>query len=198
MDKEKKIVGIYPSLEAMMDAEDKERTIWARFRDFLEMDVWDPITIFCRNVKWYFRNKRTFRRTLWNWRPWDYAFQMELFAYGLEQLADAIDHGYEVRESAEPKVAAIKQLVNELRRDYEDEVLEKWPMPDNNTQWIRYDDGTCSSKGKELTKEQEAEYALWRNNYDTEYCKVKDEHYNTIISLLKGTGGNTGLESWYD
>lgn len=198
MGREKKVVGIYPSYEAMLDAEEKNRTIWENTRDFIEMDVWDPIDTFCQNLKWYFRNKRTFRKTLWNWRPWDYNYQMELFAYGLEQLADAIDHGHEVRESAEPKVVAIKQLVNELRRDYEDEVSEKWPMPHREMQWIRYDDGTCMSKGKELTKEQEAEYALWRRHYDAEYDRVKNEHYDTIVSLLKGTGGNTDLESWYD
>ena len=66
----KKIIGIYPSWEAMWEEEDKNASIFRKIVDFFEYRIFYPLQTKWYNIRWYFRNRRTFRKVLWEWRPW--------------------------------------------------------------------------------------------------------------------------------
>ena len=124
-------------------------------------------------------------------------YQTDLFAIGLEQLADAIENGHEVRESAEKKVQDIRQLTAELRRDYEDEVHERHEFLHHNLQLIKYEDGTCQIKFEEETAEHKAEYQAYREAYEQNLNREREKHYATINELIRGRA-SSGIESWWD
>ena len=197
MIKDKKIIGIYPSWEAMWKEEDKKASVFRKIADFFEYRIFDPLQTKWYNIRWYFRNRRTFRKVLWEWRPWGADYQTDLFAFGLEQLADAIENGHEVRESAKKKVQDIRQLAAELRRDYEDEVHERHEFPHHNLQLIKFEDGTCQIKFEEETEEQKAEYQAYREAYEQDLNREREKHYATINELIRGKA-SSGIDSWWD
>lgn len=109
------------------------------------------------NVKWYIKNLGTFQEMIWEWRPWDYQFQIDLFIFGMEHLRDAIVNGNEVRETANKKIAAIDELIKELQRDVDDEA------------WKAF-------KANNLTYEEKNEL----------YRKLRDEKFARVFRILKG------------
>ena len=58
--------------------------LWQRFRR-IGTDVVD----FPRNLMWFFRNLRRYRKSLWRFRTWDWACNYTLF---VETLKDTRDH----------------------------------------------------------------------------------------------------------
>ena len=145
------------------------------------------------NVKHYLHNLRVFQKQLWTYRPYDYVFQEELFAFGLGQLKQAIINGNEERTSANKKIAAIDELIFQLNRNVEEEV----PLKRKVT-------------AKEFAK------------YKEEVKFRKEERFNRIVRILKGQDSSefdrvtrsdddpygykswveifdgTGFENWWD
>ena len=54
---------------------------------------------------WYFRKE------IWNFRGWDYSFQLRLWRKSLVPLRDCLINGYEVHVPRMAKVAAIQEAI---------------------------------------------------------------------------------------
>lgn len=55
---------------------------------------------------WYFRKE------IWNYRSWDYSYQLSLWRKSLIPLRDSLINGYEVRDPRMKKVAAIQEAID--------------------------------------------------------------------------------------
>ena len=78
------------------------------------------------NTKWYLSNLRTFRPILKEWRSYSYTYQVDLFKFGIKQLAEAKEYyGNEVPESRHKRIEAMNALIKEIERDYEQDLRDR-------------------------------------------------------------------------
>ena len=72
-----------------------------------------------------FHNFWYFRKEIWNFRDWDYTFQLRLWRKSLVPLRDCILTGVEVPEHRMKKVVAIQEAITLLDRILDDVYLEE-------------------------------------------------------------------------
>lgn len=134
------------------------------------------------NMRWYFSNLRRFQPILKTWRSYDYHFQVDLFKFGIEQLIKAQkQYGNERSEDAEKRIGAMKALIAEIDRDYEEEVRER----------LNYD----YRRGGRVTEYADGSVCFHNDDEESnnEYHKLSEEiakerklHYQKIFDLIIG------------
>lgn len=88
---------------------------------------------FWYELKWFFRNIKRFIPVIWEYRPWEYSYALQLFIFGLKDISKSIENGPEVRYSANKKIAQISRLIELLEHYYElDPRVDYFPMTDEN------------------------------------------------------------------
>lgn len=157
-----------------------------RVRDFFVYGIGWTARDEWYKMKWFLRNFRKFLRLAKTWRPWDYRYQVDLFKFGLTELADYIDkRGNEEDVSRTKKVAAITKLIAELDRDYEHEVYEKYHRHEqfgkDVKKIVEYEDGSVSFSFNEDEETKKRD-----NAYKNAVVKARKEHYKTIFDLILG------------
>ncbi len=135
-----------------------------------------------RNMKWYFHNLKTFQPILKTWRSYDYHYQVDLFKFGIEQLIKAKEYyGNECAEDAEKRIGAMRALIAEIDRDYEEEVRER----------LNYD----YRRGGRVTEYADGSVCFHHDDEESnnEYHKLFEEiakerklHYQKIFDLIIG------------
>jgi len=162
------------------------------------------VRVFIRGLYnfWYFRKE------IWNFRPWDYSFQLRLWRKSLIPLRNTILNGYEVRDPRMSKVRAIQEAI-----DLIDDILED--------DYISVAEGVLDIKFLETTDATEAKKVidlsieladkdwkrLWRifeGQNHTEYVmlldryniqsQLQDKHDNLWAQWFDGTG----MKGWWD
>ena len=87
----------------------------------------------------FFENLWFFRKELWNFRSWDYSFNLNLLSRSLEKTVNTIEYyGHEVDESRMKKVQKMKrviELLNHIRSDSYIEMAEKELGEVRNIDW---------------------------------------------------------------
>ena len=136
------------------------------------------------DLKWYFRNIRTFQPVLKTWRSFDYHYQVDLFKFGIEQLAKALDdYGHEEETSRKRRIGAMHELIAEINRDYEQELEEKLNFHHyrKNEKVTQYSDGSiCFHSDDDEETQQQVKFF-----YDS-LAKERKAHYDKIFHLLIG------------
>lgn len=145
------------------------------------------------DTKAYFKNLRRFNKILHKWRPWDYQYQVELFTFGIEQLADNLEkYGNEVEESRNKKIKAMRELVTLLKTDVEDEVYEKYITHEDHKKDYRvteYADGSVGYEDISPEEKQKANKAEW-DKYNEALEREKNKKYNRIFRIIRGQKKN--------
>lgn len=135
-----------------------------------------------RNMKWYFHNLKTFQPILKTWRSYDYHYQVDLFKFGIEQLIKAKEYyGNECAEDAEKRIGAMRALIAEIDRVYEEEVYERLNFERMNSGRVtEYADGSVCfhHDGEESNNEY---HKLFE-----EIAKERKLHYQKIFDLIIG------------
>jgi len=146
----------------------------------LEYYCWHKPKEWYYNIKNYISNRILFNKVLWDWRAWDSAYQVDLFKFGLEQLAKSIENGIEEPISRGKKVAAINKLITELSRDVEDEAFNKvYTNHDFNT---RIDEeGTLHFDAMNQEDAQKL-----HNEYIKLCEKEHKKQFDTIFRIIRG------------
>ena len=158
-----------------------------------------------------------FRKQLWQFRSWDYSFNLQIFARSLEKTVETIEfHGFEVDTTRLKKVEKMKrviQLIHNVRTDSYIEMAEKelgelkhfdWnfePVQDNPDLYQLIDtnnkeENEHNKKVYKLADEIEAQewtelFTILKGQDMEEYKKL----YNSLTDNEKK--GNLWLE-WYD
>ncbi len=134
------------------------------------------------NMKWYFHNLRTFQPILKEWRSFNYEYQVDLFKFGIEQLIKAKEYyGNEYPADAEKRIGAMKALIAEIERDYEEDVRERLNYKHRNGGRVtKYADGSvCFHNDNEEHNKQ-------THIYFEEVAKERKAHYQKIFDLIIG------------
>ena len=151
---------------------------------------------------WYFRKE------IWNFRGWDYNFQLRLLRRSLIPLRDDILNGCEEKVSRMKKVAAIQEAI-----DLIDRILEDMYLQDAEAQlgidFMDTTDANEASKVVALSHEMANHdwKRLWRifeGQNHNEYIMLLDRH--NVQSLFEDSHSDvwgkwfdgTDLRSWWD
>lgn len=111
---------------------------------------------------WYFRNLRWFRKNLWDYRPYDYAYSVDLFARALQGLREGIIKGPEEPVMRRRKAIAIDELITLLDTTVTEEELN-----------------LESERLREISETPGKDYS----KFEEDYFNTK---FNRITRLLKG------------
>ena len=134
------------------------------------------------NIKWYFHNLITFQPVLKTWRSFSYHYQVDLFKFGIKQLIKAKEYyGNEYQVDAEKRIGAMKALIAEIERDYEEDVRERINYHHRNGGRVtKYADGSvCFHNDDEEHNKQ-------THNYFEEVKNERKAHYQKIFDLIIG------------
>ena len=165
------------------DAFEERHAKWTeKVKDFFVYSIGWNLRYWWHDMKWFFRNIWKFIKLAYHWRPWDYNYQIDLFKFGLGELADFMDRfGNEVDETRTKKVAAIRELLAELGKDYKDDVETDDPFGDNIEKIVEYEDGSVAFSFKEDEETKEKEKA-----HEEAVEAARKAHYEKIFRLLIG------------
>ena len=155
---------------------------YERVKDFFEYNIGWAISEWWNNIKWYFSNLKRFHPIIRTWRSWDYQYQVDLFVFGLEQLANTMEyHGNEEEKSRNKKIAAIKSLIDEIKRDYVEETEKHFNQDKYLKRIVKYSDGSVLFNYEDTeAKLKDAE------KYNNALKKARKAHYNKIFKLILG------------
>lgn len=181
--KEYDVVGAHPMATVFSQ---RERSFWKRVSLWFSRK-WYAVKLWYHAKKRYFKNLVLFNKIAKNYYPWDYKSQVDLFAFGLEHLANWMEHGNEIDWSRKKKVAAIRELVDLLKKGYEDEVSGKYLGVDEEnviTHVVEYEDGSIGFEtiDEESKKTKEAS----TKRYQEGLKKARDAYYDRIFYLIRG------------
>ena len=164
------------------ELEDRHAKWSTKIKNFFVYRIGWRIREWWINTKWYFHNLRTFQPVLKTWRSFDYHYQVDLFKFGIEQLIKAKEYyGNELAEDAEKRIGAMKALIAEIDRDYDEEVRErmKWDRR-NSGRVTKYADGSVCFHHDSEGYEDEL-HKLFE-----EIAKERKLHYQKIFDLIIG------------
>ena len=129
-------------------------------------------------IPMFFKNLWFFRRQIWEFRGWDYSFNLDLLKRSLEKTAAVIELGHEIDKTRLKKVEKINRLIfllNNLREsnfiDQAEKELGPLQISDN---WL--------FEGGEDTPEQKKHNSMIFNRSS----QIEEEHWNEIWVILKG------------
>lgn len=164
----------------------RERSFWKRVSLWFSRK-WYAAKLWYHTKRRYLKNLVLFNKMAKNYYPWDYRSQVDLFVFGLEQLAKCIENGHEIEWSRNKKVAAIRELVVLLKKGYEDEVSDKYLSvgeDDVVTHVTEYEDGSIGFEtiDEESRKIKEAS----SKRYQEEIKKAREAFYNRVFYLIRG------------
>ena len=145
---------------------------------------------------WYFRKE------IWNFRGWDYSFQLRLWRKSLVPLRDCLINGYEVHVPRMAKVAAIQEAIELIDAILADDYI------DNAEGYlgINFLDTTEASEARKVVEyanelAQKDWQRLWRifegQNWN-EYIMLQDRNKDPERDLWAEWFDGTDLRGWWD
>lgn len=173
--------------------------------DFFYYDVWVPVKDVWYDTQWFFMNLKTFWKTLWHYRDWDYEYIVDILIVLFNKLASRIEQGNEEHISASKKVAAIRSLVRELERDVDEEtsLLEEksiitrfeWGIAYDKIQKERLRNIFRLIEGQDDDEFRE-KYLAAQEKWKTEHGKEpnSNELYDIWVELFDGSG----IGGWWE
>lgn len=81
--------------------------------------------LFRREIPYFFENIWFFRKQLWNFRSWDYSYNLDFFRRSLEKTVDTIEiHGMEIDSHRMKKVYKMRRVIELLGHIKTDSYIE--------------------------------------------------------------------------
>ena len=95
-------------------------SFWESLKTLNRRDRW--YNVLWRTIRYnipnFLKNVWYFRAELYDFEPWDYRFNLNLFQKSLEATVDFLEqHGIEEEESRSKKIAKIKRVIELLKND---------------------------------------------------------------------------------
>jgi hypothetical protein len=182
--------SFWKSLDRMVK---RERWYWKTW-DFLRYDIPKGI-----------KNIIFFWKVIWNFRPWDYTYNLKIFAKSLEPLRDSIINGNEVDVPRLKKVAKIEraiEILNNITEDRYTDIAEAQLGYEVNSEFIFRDD-----EPEEIKEANKKIWDLSREIEDKEWKELwpifqGQEHSQYVMLLDKMTPEQRKDDdvwgNWYD
>ena len=170
--------------EEELDLRYKNKKWYVKIGDFFKYNIGWRTRDWWIDTKWYFSNLRTFRPILKEWRSFSYQYQVDLFKFGIKQLAEALEYyGNEEEVARKKRIEAMSELIREIERDYEQELQDmmNYDSSTKATKVVKYADGSVSFKYDESEEEKQKTEQFYKA-----LAEERKAHYNRIFSLIIG------------
>lgn len=162
----------------------KNKRWYVKIGDFFKYNIGLRTRDWWIDTKWYFSNLRTFRPILKEWRSYSYQYQVDLFKFGIKQLAEALEYyGNEEEVARKKRIEAMHELIKEIERDYEQELRDKMNYNSSykNSKVVKYADGSVLFHNDESEEEKQKTEQFYKA-----LAEERKAHYNKIFSLIIG------------
>jgi len=154
-------------------------------------------------IRWdiphFIKNIWRFRKELYNHNWWDYRFTLNMLERSLIIMEKGIsEKGIEVDETREPKVKAIRRVLELLKNNREDNfvdraeaelgelILSDWLFDEN-------EDGSLTLKDTETKKDKAHNRRIFKRS-----VKIEQDEWNELWEIFKGTKNSKKYDSNYD
>jgi hypothetical protein len=175
----------------------------------------------------FFENLWFFRKEIWNFRSWDYSFNLSLLSRSLEKTVNTIEYyGHEVDESRMKKVQKMKrviELLNHIRSDSYIEMAEKelgeikhidWdfePTKDN-PELYQLVDNHIEEEAKHNRKVYNRADEIEKQEWSEIWRILEGQDHNEYVKLMESTSeedkrktdlwykwfDGSGMKHWWD
>ena len=189
--------------------------------------VYKVYEVFRYKIPMFFENLWFFRKELWNFRSWDYTFNLNLLGRSLEKTVNTIEYyGHEVDISRMKKVEKMKrviELLNHLRTDSYIEMAEKELGGIKNIDWdfeeVPDSPGFMKLVDKEDEEEKDHNRKVYKRADEIEVEEWKEiwrifegQDHNEYVKLMESTSeedrrktdlwykwfDGSGMKHWWD
>lgn len=134
---------------------------------------------------WYFRKE------IWNFREWDYTYQLKLWRRSLIPLRDSLKDGYEEEVSRIKKVVAIDEAIYII-----DRILEDVYLDDAEAQLgINFMETTNASEAKKVV---EYSHQLAQTDWKRLWTIFEGQNYNEYVMLMDRQKVRSQFEKAHD
>jgi hypothetical protein len=154
--------------------------------------VYKVYEVFRYKIPMFFENLWFFRKELWNFRSWDYTFNLNLLGRSLEKTVNTIEYyGHEVDISRMKKVEKMKrviELLGHLRSDSYIEMAEKELGEIKHIDWD-FEEVKDSPDYFQLVESDSEEKEHNRNVYNRA-DEIEKEEWKEIWRIFEGQDHN--------
>jgi len=184
-------------------------SFWRSLKVMARHQTWwyKTYEVFRYKLPAFFRNLYYFRNELWEFRGWDYSFNLSLFARSLEKTSEVLEnYGNEVESSKNKKVEKIKRVIELIKNSREDQYIHRAEEELGEVRglnWLLGDDEQ-SPEDKEHNRKvydraREIEEAEWKEIWDILKGQNIDE-YRTLMGKLPPEEKDKMdvWDDWYD
>lgn len=167
-------------------------------------------------IPMFFENIWYFRKELWEFRSWDYSFNLRMFGRSLEKTANTLEfYGWEIEETRMKKVERIKRVVQIIKSldegDYINRAEKELGELKNSSGWRTGVQDTPEEREhnkKVFELSRQIEENEWNELFDI--LKGQDhQEYKEIINKLtyeeqierdhwKNWFDGSGMKHWWD
>jgi len=150
--------------------------------------IYKVYELFRYKIPMFFENLWFFRKSLWEFRSWDYSFNLQMLGRSLEKTVNTIEyHGHEVDDSRMKKVQKMKrviELLGHLRSDSYIEMAEKELGKIKNIDWD-FEEVKDNPDYFQLIEPNSEEKEHNRNVYNRA-DEIEKEEWKEIWRILEG------------
>lgn len=184
-------------------------SFWESMKRMNRYETWwyKIYELFRYKIPTFIKNIWFFRKSLWEFRGWDYTFNISLFARSLEKTCEVLQKGDEVRTTRMKKVEKIKRLVEIVDIIRESSYISKaveelGELKRVNEWWLSDEEHTPEENEhnrKVFDRANEIEKELWEEFW----IILKGQNLDEYGELLKNTPDKKNLdydvwEKWFD
>jgi hypothetical protein len=184
-------------------------SFWKSLRVMARHQTWwyKTYEIFRYKIPMFFENLWFFRKQLWEFRSWDYSYNLNLFARSLEKTSHTLEfHGSEVESTRMKKVKQIKRVIELIKNSREDQYIyraEEQLGEIRGENWFLGDDELnpedMEHNRKVYAKAREIEEIEWNEIWDILKGQNIDEYRTLMGKLSPEEKGNLDVwNDWYD
>ena len=155
-------------------------SFWDSLDKFSRRQTWwyKTYAIFRYKIPMFFENIWFFRKQLWEFRSWDYSYNLRLFGRSLEKTVHTIEHhGQEVEIARMKKVTKMKRAI---------EIMNSF-SESNYTERAEQELGEIKNLGGWMEGREDSPEESEHNRKVFELSrKIEDNEWNELWEILKG------------
>jgi hypothetical protein len=174
-----------------------------------EGKIYKTYSFFRYGIAGFIRNIFYFRNEMYEFRWWDYRFNLTLFRKSIEKTAKTIkEKGIEVDESRLKKVAAMERLIHIMKTIEKDDFIElaEKELGEIKHRPFEFEDvpdkpGYSRLVDNETDEEKEHKRKVFKRSHELE-----EEYWDEMVKIIRGQKGlknyddydGTGMRGWWD
>ena len=174
-----------------------------------EGKIYKTYSFFRYGIAGFFKNVFYFRNEMYEFRWWDYRFNLTIFRKSLEKTAKTIkEKGMEIDESRLKKVAAMERLIHIMKTIEKDDFIElaEKELGEIKNHGFEFEDvpetpGYVRLVDNETDEEKEHNRKVFKRSHE-----IEEDCWDEMVKIIRGQkdlkdyndNDGTGMRGWWD